>query len=70
MMWAAAKGASLRRVIVEGSLELFGLTSAGQSVQSDGGFLADSYISGQIRTGSQIEFMSRNVFTSNWDSDH
>lgn len=70
-MWAASKGAPLRRVVVQGNLNLFetGATH-GQDVSSSGGFLADSYVQGQIDTGSQRQWCSRNVHTSHWASNH
>lgn len=54
LMWAASQAAPLRRVTVQGNLNLFetGL-SHGQDVNSNGAFIADSYIQGSINTGSQ-----------------
>jgi len=70
MMWAVSKGAPLRRVVVQGNLDLYEVGSTQAAVASSGGFLADSYIQGQIATGSQKQWLSRNVHTSKWDSNH
>jgi F5/8 type C domain len=59
--WAVSQGASMRRVDVHGTLKL-DPTGDGWS---SGGFLADSRVSGQVFSGSQQQWMSRN---DNWGS--
>lgn len=51
-------------------MDLFEIGTTQADVASSGGFLADSYIQGQIATGSQRQWLTRNVHTSRWDSNH
>ncbi|MBX3378929.1 MAG: hypothetical protein KF805_02450 [Phycisphaeraceae bacterium] len=57
-MWAVSQGASMRRVHVRGDLLL------ADHGWSSGGFLADSKIDGEVLSGSQQQWFSRNC---NWD---
>ena len=60
--WAVSQGASMRRVDIRGNLRL-NPTSGGFS---SGGFLSDSRISGQVSSGSQQQWMSRNDTWGSW----
>jgi hypothetical protein len=60
MTWSVSQGTSLRRVHVNGSLNL----SDGQ--YSSGGFLADSKINSTVSSISQQQWLSRNDIWGNW----
>ncbi len=60
--WAVSQGASMRRVDIHGNLKL---DPTGDGFSS-GGFLADSRISGQVTSGSQQQWMSRNDTWGSW----
>ena len=60
--WAVSQGASMRRVDVTGKLKL---DPSGDG-WSSGGFLADSRISGQVASGSQQQWLSRNNAWGSW----
>jgi hypothetical protein len=53
-VWAISQGTHLRRVHVRGDLAL------DDGGWSSGGFIADSLVDGQIRSGSQQQFLTRN----------
>ncbi len=53
-VWAISQGTHLRRVHVQGDLAL------DDGGWSSGGFIADSLVDGQIRSGSQQQFLTRN----------
>jgi len=54
-VWAVSQGTHLRRLHVEGDLAL-----DDNGGWSSGGFIADSLVDGQIRSGSQQQFLTRN----------
>ncbi|HEX9337447.1 MAG TPA: discoidin domain-containing protein [Pseudonocardiaceae bacterium] len=60
--WAVSQGASMRRVDIRGNLKL---DPTGDGFSS-GGFLSDSRISGQVTSGSQQQWMSRNDTWGSW----
>lgn len=62
--WAVSQGASLRRVDVHGELKL---DPSGDG-WSSGGFLSDSRISGQVFSGSQQQWMTRNTDFGSWSN--
>jgi hypothetical protein len=53
-VWAVSQGTQLRRLHVKGDLKL------DDNGWSSGGFIADSLIDGQLRSGSQQQFLTRN----------
>jgi hypothetical protein len=53
-VWAISQGTHLRRMHVRGDLAL------DDGGWSSGGFIADSLVDGQIRSGSQQQFLTRN----------
>jgi hypothetical protein len=59
-VWAVSQGTFFRRVHVKGSLNLF------QQGYSSGGFLADSKIDGQVSSGTQQQWFSRNADWAGW----
>jgi hypothetical protein len=60
MTWSVSQGTSLRRMHVNGSLNL----SDGQ--YSSGGFLADSQVDSTVSSVSQQQWLSRNDIWGNW----
>jgi beta-glucanase (GH16 family) len=60
--WAVSQAVSLRRVKINGKLTLH---DAGG--WASGGFLADSYITGVVESGSQQQWFSRNTYWQAWD---
>jgi hypothetical protein len=60
--WAVSQAASFRRMCVDGSLQL----DPRNHGWSSGGFLADSFVSGQVFSGSQQQYMTRNSQIKGW----
>ncbi len=58
--WAVSQAAPMRRVHVKGNLQL------DDGGWSSGGFLADSAVDGQVRSGSQQQWLSRNDTWGSW----
>ncbi|MFF3442685.1 RICIN domain-containing protein [Streptosporangium sp. NPDC002721] len=58
--WAVSQAASYRRMHLRGNLQL------DDGGWSSGGFIADSKIDGQVRSGSQQQWLSRNAEWSSW----
>ncbi|UJR83137.1 hypothetical protein [Sandaracinus amylolyticus] len=58
--WAVSQAAALRRVHVRGGLVL------DDGGWSSGGFLADSLIDGQVASGSQQQWLTRNTQMGSW----
>jgi hypothetical protein len=59
-IWAVSQGTALRRVHIKGDLNL------SDGGWSSGGFIADSKIDGQINSGSQQQWLSRNTSFGHW----
>lgn len=59
-MWAVAQAAPLRRIDMRGNLQLW------DGGWSSGGFLADSNVTGQVVSGSQQQWLSRNDQWGSW----
>lgn len=59
-VWAVSQATALRRVHVRGDINLWG------GGWSSGGFLADTKIDGQINSGSQQQWLSRNATWGKW----
>lgn len=55
MKWAVSQACPVRRMALDGDLELY---MDGQ--YSSGGYMSDSFINGEVRTGSQQQWMFRN----------
>jgi hypothetical protein len=62
--WAVAQAGPLRRVHVKGDMIL--MPSPPGNGWSSGGFLADSVVDGQINSGSQQQWLSRNDTIGSW----
>ena len=59
-VWAVSQATALRRVHIKGSLNLW------DGGWSSGGFLADCLIDGQVNSGSQQQWFSRNTQWGTW----
>jgi hypothetical protein len=59
-VWAVSQGTFLRRVHIQGPLNLW------DGGYSSGGFIANSKIDGQVNSGSQQQFLSRNTEWTSW----
>ncbi|MEU6541458.1 adenylyl cyclase [Streptomyces sp. NPDC047000] len=62
--WAVAQAAPMRRVHVKGNMNL--MPSPPGNGWSSGGFLADSVVDGDINSGSQQQWLSRNDTIGSW----
>ncbi len=58
--WAVSQGTSLRRIHIHGDLDLW------DRGWSSGGYLADSRIDGQVNSGTQQQWFSRNDDWGRW----
>ena len=63
MMWAVSQGTSLRRMHIEGNLDLANFTDGNFS---SGGFLADSKVDATISSLSQQQWLCRNDLLGAW----
>jgi hypothetical protein len=64
-VWAVSQGTALRRIHVRGGTRLFD-PEGGPNDWSSGGFIADSKIDGTVVSGSQQQFLTRNVTMQQW----
>ncbi|WBB58749.1 coagulation factor 5/8 type domain-containing protein [Streptomyces sp. WMMC500] len=62
--WAVSQAAPYRRMHVRGDLVL------DDGGWSSGGFMADTKIDGQVRSGSQQQWLSRNTEWASWDGSN
>jgi hypothetical protein len=63
LRWAVSQAAPLRRVDIQGNLTLFGRYGE----YASGGYLADSKVSGQVVSGSQQQWYTRNSTVGSWN---
>jgi hypothetical protein len=59
-IWAVSQATAVRRVHVKGDLNLW------DGGWSSGGFMADSVVDGQVNSGSQQQWFSRNTHWGRW----
>jgi len=62
--WAVAQAGPMRRTHIKGDLSLWPSPPGNQ--WSSGGFLADSVVDGQVQSGSQQQWISRNDSFGSW----
>jgi hypothetical protein len=66
--WAVAQAGPMRRTHVKGDLSLWPSPPGNQ--WSSGGFLADSVVDGQVQSGSQQQWLSRNDTFGSWNGSN
>jgi hypothetical protein len=66
-LWAVSQAAPMRRVVVNGNLDLYQYNSGCCAGYASGGFLADSTVTGTITSGSQQQWMTRNTHAGTWN---
>ncbi|WP_327270735.1 adenylyl cyclase [Streptomyces sp. NBC_01218] len=66
--WAVSQAAPMRRVHVKGNMSLWPSPPGNQ--WSSGGFLADSLVDGQVESGSQQQWLSRNDTFGSWNGSN
>ena len=66
--WAVAQAGPMRRIHVKGDLSLWPSPPGNQ--WSSGGYLADSVVDGQVQSGSQQQWLSRNDTIGSWDGSN
>ena len=64
MMWAVSQGTALRRMHIEGNLDLANFTGGNYS---SGGFMADSTVDDTMSSISQQQWLDRNDVLGNWN---
>ncbi|MCO5999088.1 RICIN domain-containing protein [Actinoallomurus rhizosphaericola] len=65
--WAVSQADPFRRVDVHGNMTLDDYTSGNTSSNwSSGGYIGDSRVSGQIDSGTQQQFLTRNTVMGGW----
>ena len=64
MLWAVSQATSIRKVQINGNLSL------SHSGYTSGGFLADSVVTGKVISGSQQQWLSRNVKWNSWEGNN
>ncbi len=64
MMWAVSQGTALRRMHIEGNLDLANFTYGNYS---SGGFMSDSKVDATMSSISQQQWLDRNDVLGNWD---
>lgn len=72
MLWAVSQAAPMRRVFVDGDLCLFEYVDSTcpnpdhHAGFSSGGFMADCHVNGDILSGSQQQWLTRNSYMGSW----
>ena len=64
LRWAVSQAAPIRRLDVQGKLELMGQYGE----QASGGFMADSKVAGQVLSGSQQQWYTRDSSIGSWSN--
>ena len=68
MLWSVSQAAPLRRVRVDGELQLYEYEPPAASAgYSSGGFMANSAVGGTVYAGSQQQWMTRNSAVGKWN---
>ena len=67
MTWAVSQASPLRRIVVEGNLDLYQYIPPYPSAgYASGGYMSDSTVTGTINSGSQQQFFLRNLDIGVW----
>ena len=67
MLWAVSQACPLRRVYIDGDLNLYQYNSGCCAGYSSGGYLSDSTVTGTIYSGSQQQWLTRNCQMGSWN---
>lgn len=65
VQWAVSQATSMRRMYIDGNLTLHQYGG-----WSSGGFLADTFVTGKVESGSQQQWLSRNDEWNNWSGSN
>jgi hypothetical protein len=68
MIWAVSQASPLRRTVIDGDLSLFHYTGGPAAGYASGGYMADVKVNGKISSGSQQQFLLRNVEMNEWEN--
>jgi len=66
-LWAVSQASPLRRVFIQGNLDLYQYNSGCCAGYSSGGYLSDSTVTGTINSGTQQQWFTRNTYMDNWN---
>ncbi|QVL57780.1 MAG: hypothetical protein KFB93_01515 [Simkaniaceae bacterium] len=72
MLWAVSQAAPMRRVFVDGDLSLFEYVDSTcpnpnyNAGFASGGFMADCHVNGDVLSGSQQQWLTRNSYMGSW----
>ena len=66
MLWAVSQASPMRRVIINGSLQLWQYNEGCCAGYASGGYMSDSIVTGEISAGSQQQCFTRNSNMGNW----
>lgn len=67
MMWAASQASPIRRIHVDGDLDLFQyLPPYPEAGFASGGYMSDCTVTGKVTSGSQQQYLARNNFMGSW----
>eukprot|EP01084_Bolivina_argentea_P108440 193804_1 len=67
MIWAVSQASPMRRVIINGNLQLWQYNEGCCAGYASGGYISDSIVNGIISSGSQQQFFIRNTNMNIWD---
>mmetsp|Transcript_29120 Transcript_29120/g.45040 ORF Transcript_29120/g.45040 Transcript_29120/m.45040 type:complete len:598 (-) Transcript_29120:69-1862(-) len=66
MLWAVSQASPLRRVYVDGDLNLYQYNFGCCAGYASGGYMSNSYITGTVNAGSQQQWLTRNSYFNQW----
>jgi len=66
MQWAVSQASPLRRIVVDNDLVLYAYRSGNAADYASGGFMANSHVSGEVVSGSQQQWFTRNSDVGGW----
>jgi len=66
-VWAVSQACPLRRVFVQGNLDLYQYNSGCCAGYASGGYMSDSTVTGTVTSGSQQQWVTRNSALSQWN---
>ncbi|HET9060878.1 MAG TPA: discoidin domain-containing protein [Acidimicrobiales bacterium] len=70
--WAVAQAGPFRRMDIQGALNIYPTAVAGSNSSgwASGGYIADSRVTGQVTSGGQQQWISRNSQFGSWTGTH